>query len=146
MRIEPAGRPPATNGPGTAKPSSGFAALLDAAAQAEAVLRNAPAAPPQALSASLEDVASHRTADRQARRHGRAMLQALADLQRAILAQAPAGGEADAVLAVLITLAGLASSTPEAHDPVLRLIMREIGVRAATELARRAAAPDGARA
>ncbi|MEJ0049131.1 MAG: flagellar assembly protein FliX [Rhodospirillales bacterium] len=38
-----------------------------------------------------------------------------------------------------VLLARLAASAPEADDPVLRLILREIGVRAAVELARQAA-------
>ena len=67
-------------------------------------------------------------ADREARRHGRAMLQALAALQRAVLEGSPAEARG--------SLAALAGRAAQAHDPVLRLILREIGVRAAVELGR----------
>jgi hypothetical protein len=70
-------------------------------------------------------------ADRNARRHGRAMLRALGALQVSLLDGG--GTEAQA-------LAQLAAGVPEADDPILRLILREIGVRAAVELARRGAA------
>jgi hypothetical protein len=72
------------------------------------------------------------SADKEARRHGRALLQALGAIQLALLGSdlAVEGGEAHA------QLARLAASAPLADDPVLRLILREIGVRAAVELAR----------
>jgi len=66
--------------------------------------------------------------DRQARRHGKAMLEALAGLQMAVL-----GGDAGSGRARLVELS---KAPPEAADPVLRLILREINIRAAVELAR----------
>ena len=66
--------------------------------------------------------------DRQARRHGRAMLQALGAVQLSML-----DGGGDAARA---QLAAAAAQAPAAHDPVLRLILREISLRAAVELAR----------
>jgi hypothetical protein len=56
------------------------------------------------------------------------MLQALAALQLAVL-----GGTAAEARA---RLAELAAQPAEATDPLLRLILREIGARAAVELAR----------
>jgi hypothetical protein len=72
------------------------------------------------------------SADKEARRHGRALLRALGAIQLALLGsgQADEGGEAHT------QLARLAATAPQADDPVLRLILREIGVRAAVELAR----------
>jgi hypothetical protein len=59
------------------------------------------------------------------------MLRALRDLQAALLS-----GPQDAASA---TLANLAAQMPETDDPVLRQILREIGARAAVELARHGA-------
>ncbi len=73
-------------------------------------------------------------ADREARRHGRAMLQALAALQMAVLDGSAAEARG--------SLAALAGRAAQAHDPVLRLILREIGVRAAVELGREAIFPN----
>ena len=78
---------------------------------------------------TYEEARDRVLADRQARRHGRAMLQALGAMQLSLL-----DGDDVAVRA----LADLAAQVPEADDPVLRLILQEIGVRAAVELARRA--------
>jgi uncharacterized protein YfiM (DUF2279 family) len=71
-------------------------------------------------------------ADRSARRHGKAMLQALGALQRALLG----ADEGDGPSAACTALADLAGRMPEADDPLLRLILREIAARAAVELAR----------
>lgn len=68
--------------------------------------------------------------DRAARRHGHAVLDALASLQLARLRPGGPGGEARA------TLAALACGGADAADPALRLILREIALRAAVELAR----------
>ncbi len=106
----------------------------------EALLGEAPAAavhgPAQTatIAASIYDAAEQAViADREARRHGRAMLHALAGLQRAALAGA---GQPDTAEVPQAALAALMRQAPAAHDPVLRLILREIGVRAAVELAR----------
>lgn len=66
--------------------------------------------------------------DREARRHGRAMLQALARLQHGLLNGSPGRAHAE--------LAALACRDMPAHDPLLRLVLREISVRAAVELNR----------
>ena len=83
------------------------------------------------LQANVADVFARTAQDREARRHGRALLQALAGLQRAALA-----GEDGQAQAALATLANTVRDPHEADDPVLRLILREIAVRAAVELAR----------
>jgi hypothetical protein len=88
------------------------------------------AAPILAASVEAAEEALER-ADRAARRHGRAMLQALAGLQLAMLGDDAAGGTA-----ARERLAALVGGMPAADDPVLRLILREIGARAAVELAR----------
>jgi hypothetical protein len=67
--------------------------------------------------------------DRSARRHGQALLAALAALQRALLAD---GGEDEA----LERVAALAH-VPDAADPQLRAVLHQAGLRAAVELAKR---------
>lgn len=67
--------------------------------------------------------------DRQARRHGRAMLDALRDMQLAMLA----GDCADAAA----RLAALAGQGVDAADPALQAILSALAVRAQVELARR---------
>jgi hypothetical protein len=120
-RISPLASPPAPR----RAAAPGFAALLESPGEAAA----AEAAQPAALAAGIFAAAADaEAADSRARRHGKAMLQALAALQLAVL-----GGSEGAARAKLAELAGQA---PQADDPVLRLIMREIGVRAAVELAR----------
>jgi hypothetical protein len=125
MRVDRLSAPQARPAARTPRGGTGFAALIDEAVAA------APAEAPQALAPAADSVAAGpdaATADRQARGHARAMLQALAALQQAVL-----GGPADAAIAHLAELAG---QPAEANDPVLRLILREIGARAAVELAR----------
>jgi hypothetical protein len=121
--------------------ADGFARLLDGSAAEEAgaggaasaVAASGGAAPAARLDGLMtyESAFERVAADRKARRHGRAMLRALGALQVSLLDGA--GTEAQA-------LAQLAACLPEADDPILRLILREIGVRAAVELARRGAA------
>jgi hypothetical protein len=67
--------------------------------------------------------------DRQARRRGRDLLEALAALHCAVLAGPP-----DA--ASLASLAALAAPSAEAADPALRRIVADIRLRAHVELAR----------
>jgi hypothetical protein len=113
----------------------GFSRLLDAPATEDAAASggtnaSAPVGRLDGLmtyEAAFERVA----ADRKARRHGRAMLRALGALQVSLL---------DGTATEAQALAQLAAGAPEADDPILRLILREIGVRAAVELARRGAA------
>ncbi len=66
--------------------------------------------------------------DRAARRRGRDMLAALAELQRALL-----GGDAGPALA---RLAVLATEVPRAFDPGLDAVVSAIALRARVELAR----------
>lgn len=134
VSAKPASAAYATAAKAGAPPAPGGAAAF------EALLEEKPVAPAQgmastaALAASIYDAAEQAVvADREARRHGRAMLLALAGLQRATLIGQPACGAEPAPHAAL---AALARHAPPAHDPVLRLILREIGVRAAVELAR----------
>jgi hypothetical protein len=135
MRIDPFTGPAAPAAPRPTPSAPGFDALLpgqapDAPAGAGPATR---AAAPTVLTqaAPLAEQAEARAVrDRAARRHGRAMLEALAGLQVAVLA-----GEQDTARA---TLADLATAAPEAADPVLRLILNEINIRAAVELARQA--------
>ena len=68
--------------------------------------------------------------DRQARRHGRALLEGLSDLQRALLGD----GEDTAALDRLATLV---AHCPEAADPALRATLAAVALRAKVELARR---------
>ena len=71
-----------------------------------------------------------RRRDGQARRHGRALLAGLADLQRALLATDDPAMELD-------RLSALISSIPTADDPGLTSTVRSIAVRVAVEISRR---------
>ena len=125
MRVDPVTPTPTPAAPRKAAAAPGFAALLDTPGGAADVARAGVASlPAEACAvAALTDAA-----DQQARRHGRAMLKALGAVQLAILG----GGEAEA----RAELAALTARLPQAEDPVLRLILREIGARAAVEMAR----------
>ena len=83
------------------------------------------------LEAGIADALARDARDKEARRHGRAMLQALGAVQLAML-----GGDDGQARVALAALASTAGEPHPAEDPVLRLIMREIAVRAAVELAR----------
>ncbi len=112
-------------GPG----SGGFAV-----AGGPAALSGASAAAPAAAVDGmllLQQVEDGPTRDRQARRHGRAMLDGLAALQRALL-----GGEDDP--GALDRLAALVEHCPQADDPALRATLAAVALRASIELARRA--------
>ena len=80
----------------------------------------------------LQEDEGRDAADGEARRHGHAMLAALAALQRGLL------GDGDP--AALDHLASLARATPAALDPRLAAVQKAIQVRTAVELARRCAA------
>lgn len=68
--------------------------------------------------------------DRSARKHGNAMIAALSDLQRAMLA------DEDPSLA-LRSLSELAAAGPEAADPGLAAVLRAVVLRSRIEVARR---------
>ena len=117
---------------------SGFANLLPAESGRAQSAEPPPAAMPPAslsgvawLQAGIEQALAREAQDKQARRHGRAMLQALGAVQLAVL-----GGDDGRARSALASLASTVEDEHPADDPVLRLIMREIGVRAAVELAR----------
>ena len=94
---------------------------------------NAAAAAPVSLGAmlALQEAGAEPARDRAARRHGQAMLQLLAALQRAML-QGEGGDEAE-----LARLASLSAEVPVASDPALRQVVAAIALRASVELARR---------
>ena len=81
----------------------------------------------QETAASIGDGA---TRDREARRHGRDLLEELAALQRALLS-------GDAGEATLGRLGALLQSMPAAADPALGAVLRSVALRARLELARR---------
>ena len=76
----------------------------------------------------MQEAEAEPVADRDARRHGKAMLDALSRLQRALL-----GGEGPAALE---SLANLVRATPAPADPRLAAVQRAVLVRAAVELQR----------
>jgi hypothetical protein len=80
---------------------------------------------------ALQEAGAEPVRDRAARRHGQAMLQLLAALQRAML-QGVGGDEAE-----LTRLASLSAEVPVASDPALRQAVAAIALRASVELARR---------
>jgi hypothetical protein len=132
--------PPKAAPPAGSPGDHGFASLLPAAPR-PSMLQAAPRPPMQQtaapsstaalVQAEVDDVFARQKQDRDGRRHGRAMLKALGAVQLALL-----GGDEGAARDALDTLAGVARDAPSGDDPVLRLILREIGVRAAVELAR----------
>ena len=71
---------------------------------------------------------ARRERDQAARRHGEALLEALADVQRDMLDEAAPD---------LARLAALAGAVPEAADPELRAVVAAVTLRARIELARR---------
>jgi hypothetical protein len=135
-RVGPgAGATPTRKGAESAS-SDGFAELLGPpAATVGPAAAHAPAATARialiGLPSDDDRLRAVAMANRRARRHGRAMLRALRDLQAALLA-----GPQDSASAAL---ADLAARMPETDDPALRLILGEIGARAAVELARHGA-------
>ncbi len=92
---------------------------------------------PMAPSASVEPIVADRgqtgadgpDADREAKRQGQAMLDALTGLQLAQLGRDPQ--------TALAGLARLASNAPSASDPGLQAVLQAIAARVAVELARR---------
>ena len=76
--------------------------------------------------------------DREARRHGQALLSALGELQLALIGVGGNLGTAQRDLETLAErLSVLADTIPAAADPGLQAIVRAIGMRAQIELARR---------
>lgn len=127
-RLRP-GEAAATSRP--ARAAGQFTELLDLPQAAKSPVNVMPASP-LTLKMTYEAACDAMSADREARRHGRALLRALGAVQLALLGPAneAEGGEARA------QLARLAAAAPPADDPALCVILREIAVRAAIELAR----------
>jgi hypothetical protein len=116
-----AGRPMARGG--------GFS--VDGAAEGSAAAAaGAPADISLASLLALQSDEADEVRDRPARQRGHALLNALAALQRAMLAEGGVGREQ------LQALAGLADSVPDAADPRLRAAMDAITLRVQVELAR----------
>ena len=80
---------------------------------------------------ALQEAEAAEVRDREARRHGRQMLDGLARLQRALLDGAPDQG-------TLLRLAALVEVVPGADDPALAAAMAEVTLRVRVELARHA--------
>lgn len=93
------------------------------------------AAEPVVLGAmlALQEEESGAARDRQARRHGQAMLEELAMLQCNMLGGTVESGPS---AAALVRLAALAEAVPEAADPRLSALIGAIVLRARVELAR----------
>ena len=89
----------------------------------------APASAPAGM-LSLQEIGTESPRDRAARRHGRALLAALARLQRHLLG-APDDGT------TLLELADLAATVPAATDPAIAATLKAVVLRARVELARR---------
>lgn len=91
---------------------------------------------------ALQEAGPEAVRDRAARRHGRAMLAALAGVQLALLAGADggdgtgSGGTAPAA-AALERLATLLDGMPPAEDPALAAVLGAVALRCRIELARR---------
>ena len=91
---------------------------------------------------ALQEAGPEAVRDRAARRHGRAMLAALAGVQLALLAGADggdgtgSGGTAPAA-AVLERLATLLDGMPPAEDPALAAVLGAVALRCRIEIARR---------
>lgn len=113
----------------TAPAAGGFSLAAGAASQAGAAAGAAPVSLGAML--ALQEAGAAPVRDRAARRHGQAMLQLLAALQRAML-QGAGGDEAE-----LTRLASLSAEVPLASDPALRQAVAAIALRASVELARR---------
>jgi hypothetical protein len=96
--------------------------------------RTLAATPAAALDAmlALQEAEVEAARDRNARRHGKALLEALAELQRALLGGG--GGEEGPALQ---RLAALAAAPADAANPALAGVLRALSLRAQVELARR---------
>lgn len=107
---------------------SGFSVATGAAAGPRPTYATAPVA----LTAILaqQEGSGEPAGDRDARRHGNAMLALLTELQHAVL-----GGPSESG-AVLQRLSALAEASPRATTPALQSVIAAIGLRARVELAR----------
>jgi hypothetical protein len=114
---------------GPTRASAGFTVPDETAVSSHAATEAAPAASLASM-LSLQELGGDAAEDREARRHGHNLLEALAELQRALLI-----GKDDA--GALPHLAELAAAVPRATDRRLAAIVSAIVVRVQVELARR---------
>ena len=114
--------------PAPSKDRTGTGGFAVAAGSPAATAALSAAAPLDGL-LLLQEADNAPARDRRARKHGRAVLDALARLQLALL-----GGDPDS--AALRTLAALLEQAPAADDPALRTMLGAIALRAEVELAR----------
>ena len=144
MSVSSVGRTPPLRPAGAAGAAlaheSGFIVATDspaAAAEGSASAgRTGMAAPVGAsLMLALQETMASEGGDREARQHGQKLLAALAELQRALLAD----GGGDALRRLLL----LSEVVPRAGDPELARAINSIRLRARIELARASFAADG---
>ncbi|MGH7104356.1 MAG: flagellar assembly protein FliX [Acetobacteraceae bacterium] len=131
-RLGGTGRPASVRPSRSVHGSAAGFVLPEAAATpdgAESVRETVPATLLGAMLA-LQEAATDRARDRVARRHGEAVLTALMALQVRLLSGPMHGG------AALGHLARLVAQLPEAADPVLGVLIRDVALRAEVELAR----------
>ena len=114
--------------PASSKGRTGTSGFTVAAGSAAATAALSAAAPLDGL-LLLQEAEHAPDRDRRAHKHGRAVLDALARLQLALL-----GGDPDST--ALRTLAALIEQAPAADDPALRTMLGAIALRAEVELAR----------
>lgn len=127
MMIEGIRRPFVASGATVRAADAGFAMPV----AAEGLPGPLPAVPPAALGGvlALQEQAADALRDRQARQHGHALLQALANLQHALLA----GG---CCAETLRRLSALADTCPAPSHPGLAAVLQGLSLRAQVELAR----------
>jgi hypothetical protein len=114
---------------GRTRASGGFTVPGETTVSSPAATEAAPAAALASM-LSLQELGGDAAEDREARRHGHNLLEALAELQRALLI-----GNDD--VGALQHLAELAAAVPRATDRRLAAIVSAIVVRVQVELARR---------
>jgi len=133
MRIAPLTITAAAAPAASARPaSSGFALAADAAVPARTAV-SAGVATVAPLMLALQEQMTGETEEREARRHGLAVLALLGELQRALLPGA--GGDASGP-AVLARLAALLEQPADTTHPALATTLRAIRLRARIELSR----------
>jgi hypothetical protein len=129
VNVSGIGRPPPATAPRrTAAGSAGFAVSEQQAATGPAAAATAAAALDGLL--QFQEVEDAPARDRQARRHGQALLRELGELQRLLLEDGPIDES-------LGRLAALVETWPEAADPALAGVVGAVALRARIELARR---------
>lgn len=121
----PAGRPPAASQAGFNVPAE---AAVDVAPGSSSPSVVRAGAVDVSLMLALQEHATAETGDREARQHGKQMLDALAELQCALLSGHGAGA--------LDRLSEMSEKVPAATDPALIRVLRAIRLRARVEVAR----------